>query len=485
MDGITAVRSGLAAGGDDLRIVEAVRDGDQETVRSLLEQQVDVNTSQPDGATALHWAAHRSDLETADLLIGAGANVNAMNDYGVTPLSLASTNGSAWMVEKLLRVGADPNAAQPFGETPLMTAARTGSVDVVRALLVHGARVNGKEKRRGQTALMWAVSENHPRVAGLLIEHGADVRGRSESGFTPLLFAARGGHLNSARLLLEAGANLNTTAPDGMSPLLMASASGHQDLSIFLLDQGADPNAADEYGTTALHYALQKGMSTLTRVELSYFNAYLYRPNMVELVKALLAHGADSNARLEKTQRFGNLGILVRLEGATPFLLAASVGDVGLMRVLINGGADPLQATHQNVTPLMVAAGLGRTWDRTKEEEKGTLEAVKLALELGSDVNGSSVNGRSSGIGVGRRRSVKLGLQPGNQGVGGGFIGSWHAGRWHGTGLDFAQHLFPHRGAFADFLYIHLIQHESCRAEFLVVTGDAEAIQDRSLGGAV
>jgi ankyrin repeat protein len=211
-----------------------------------------------------------------------------------------------------------------------------------------------------------------------------------------LLFAARGGHLNSARLLLEAGANLNTTAPDGMSPLLMASASGHQDLSIFLLDQGADPNAADEYGTTALHYALQKGMSTLTRVELSYFNAHLYRPNMVELVKALLAHGADSNARLEKTQRFGNLGILVRLEGATPFLLAASVGDVGLMRVLINGGADPLQATHQNVTPLMVAAGLGRTWDRTQEEEKGTLEAVKLALELGSDVNGSSVNGQTA-----------------------------------------------------------------------------------------
>lgn len=164
---------GLAAGGDDLRIVEAVRDGDQETVRSLLEQQVDVNTSQPDGATALHWAAHRSDLETADLLIGAGANVNAMNDYGVTPLSLASTNGSAWMVEKLLRVGADPNAAQPFGETPLMTAARTGSVDVVRALLVHGARVNGKEKRRGQTALMWAVSENHPPG------HGPSYRTRS------------------------------------------------------------------------------------------------------------------------------------------------------------------------------------------------------------------------------------------------------------------------------------------------------------------
>ena len=99
----------LAAAGTDL--IEAVQRGDQEGVRSLLEQQADVNASQPDGATALHWAAHRDDLETAQLLIGAGADVNAVNDYGVTVLSLASTNGSPGMVERLLGAGADPNAA--------------------------------------------------------------------------------------------------------------------------------------------------------------------------------------------------------------------------------------------------------------------------------------------------------------------------------------------------------------------------------------
>ena len=386
----------LGAVSRDLRIVEAVRDGDQEAVRSLLEEQVDVNASQADGATALHWAAHRDDQETGELLIGAGADVNAVNDYGVTPLSLASTNGSPWMVERLLRAGADPNTAQPSGETPLMTAARTGSVEAVRALLIHGAKVSTRERLRGQTALMWAVSENHSDVAQVLIEHGADVRDRSTGGFTPLLFAARQGHLDCARLLLTAGADLNDSAPDGMSPLVMASASGHQQLALFLLDQGADPNAADEYGTTTLHYALQKGMSTLTRVELSYFNSHLYRPNMVELVKALLAHGASPNVRLVKTQRFGNLGILVRLEGATPFLLAATVGDDDLMRMLVAGAADPMLATDENATPLMVAAGLGRTWDRTVEEEKGTLEAVKLALELGADVNAATVNGQTA-----------------------------------------------------------------------------------------
>jgi ankyrin repeat protein len=244
-----------------------------------------------------------------------------------------------------------------------LKAARTGSVEAVRTLLVHGAKVNAREGRPGQTALMWAVSEQHSDVADFLIEHGADV---------------------------------NETAPDGISPLLMASASGHQELSLFFMDQGEDPNAADEYGTTALHYALQKGMSTLTRVKLSYFHSHLYRPNMAELVKALLAHGANPTGRLVKTQRFGNLVILVRLEGAMPFLLAATVGDVDLMRVLVEGGTDPLLATDENVTPLMVAAGLGRTWDRTDEKKKGTLEAVKLAVELGADVNAVSVNGQTA-----------------------------------------------------------------------------------------
>ena len=384
----------LAAAGSDL--IEAVQRGDQEGVRSLLEQQADVNVSQPDGATALHWAAHRDDLETARLLIGAGADVNAVNDYGITVLSLASTNGSVSMVEELLRAGADPNAAQPSGETPLMTAARSGSVESVTALLAQGAKANARERRRGQTALMWAAAENHSEVAQVLIDHGADLNGLSTSGFTPLLFAARQGNLDSARTLLAAGADVDDATPEGMSPLVMASASGHQELSLFLLDQGANPNASDEYGTTALHYALQRGMSTLTRVELSYFNAHLYRPNMAELVKALLAQGADPNARLLKTQRFGNLGILVRLEGATPFLLAATVGDVDVMRVLVEGGADPLLVTDENVTGLMVAAGLGRTWDRTEEEEKGTLEAVTLAVQLGADVNAVSVNGQTS-----------------------------------------------------------------------------------------
>ena len=141
---------GLAAN-VDLRLVEAAKNQDREAVRSLMKENVDVNATQPDGATALAWAVYRDDLETAELLIAAGADLNAANDYGVTPLSLACSNRNATMVTKLLRAGADPNAASLTGETPLMTGARTGNLEVVESLLAHGADVNAKEPRRGQT----------------------------------------------------------------------------------------------------------------------------------------------------------------------------------------------------------------------------------------------------------------------------------------------------------------------------------------------
>jgi ankyrin repeat protein len=354
-----------------------------------------VNAAQPDGATALAWAAHSNDLETAELLIRAGANVNAANDYGVTPLSLACTNGNAAMVNALLAARANPNAALAAGETVLMTCARSGNVDAVQALLAHGADVNAKETR-GQTPLMWAVAEKHPAVARALIERGADVQARSKGGFTPLLLAARHGDLASARLLLEAGANVNDSTPEEGSALVVASGSGHEALAIFLLEKGADPNVADRNGATALHYAMLKAITPYQNITqaLAYLT-YVFRPNMVELVKALLQHGANPNVRLLKTPRLPNgRSAMITLAGATPFWLAAGVGDVAIMRLLVEKGADPLLATSEGVTPLMAAAGLGRRvnghMDRTAEEEKAALEAVQLALELGGDIHATT-----------------------------------------------------------------------------------------------
>ena len=153
----------LAASSDDLRLVDAAKNKDRPAIRSLLEQHVDVNSSQPDGTTALAWTAHWDDLEMTELLIRARANVNAANEYGVSPLSLACSNGSAAIVEALLKAGAKPNAAQQTGETVLMTCARTGNVQAVKDLLARGADPNAKETEHGQTALMWAAAETTRR----------------------------------------------------------------------------------------------------------------------------------------------------------------------------------------------------------------------------------------------------------------------------------------------------------------------------------
>jgi ankyrin repeat protein len=354
--------AGLASAAD-LRLVAAVEHRDQAAIHSLLDPKdqtgppIDVNARQPDGATAIAWAAHWDDLQTADLLIHAGADVNLANDHGVSPLWLACTNGSAAMVEKLLKAGADPNAALRLsGETALMSCARTGNVEAVRWLLEHGADVNSRESWREQTALMWAVAEKHADVAEALLKQGAGVNARTRSGFTALMFAAQQGHQESAEVLLAAGANVNDATPQGMTALLIAGASGRPALAETLLNRGADPNSADNRGYTALHYAAG-------------------RAGMVPLIQALLAKGANPNAQLTRGE-----------VGATPFFLAAAAGNVEAMRVLAAGGAGPDLPTKENTTPLLVAAGVGRFESRDPADEQNALAAVKLALELGANV---------------------------------------------------------------------------------------------------
>ena len=398
--------AGMAA---DLRLVEAVKTGDKAGVRSLLKQRINVNAPEADGATALSWASYRDDLETADLLIAAGANVNAANEDTATPLMLACTNGSAGMINKLLKAGANPNTAAWTGETALMKCSHTGNVETVKSLLARGADVNAKENRQRNTALMWAVSQKHSDVVRVLIEHKADVNAATNSGFTPLMFAAQQGDMDSVQMLLEAGASVNQATPEGENALLVASASGHETLSIVLLDHGANPKAADRNGITAMHYAIMNGLGqVVSGVSMARSHTpYLHRPNMVELVKALLAHGANPNARLtaEETEldsgpgygkilRINQLNVgggRISPAGATPFLLAALSYDPDLMRLLVAGGANPLLATEDNVTPLMAAIGLGReragNLAYTDEQEKKVFDEVKYTVELGNDVN--------------------------------------------------------------------------------------------------
>ena len=413
----------------DLRLLEAVRDGNRQVVRSLLSEGVNVNEAGADGASALHWAAQKDDLETAELLLRAGGNPNAANDYGVVPLMLACLNRSGSMVEKLLAANANPNAAKVTGETVLMTCARTGSVEGVRALLSRGADPNASEAKGGQTALMWALAAKHTGVAGLLVERGANVNARSKErsglevavrynaggvadqlpyrepkgGFTPLLFAAQQGDIDSVRMLLAAGADLEYAAPDDGTALLVASASGQEAAAIFLLERGANPNAVDGFGLTPLHYAMGKGVAALLgiRFDSSYRQ---HPPNLPNLARALLARGANPNARVTRGYKLGPDGIPFSMVGATPFFLAAVSADASLMRLLADAGADPHVPSSDGATPLIAAAMAACSGtcayagaNRDNEEEvRNAFEAVKIAVEVGADVNAVNADGQTA-----------------------------------------------------------------------------------------
>jgi ankyrin repeat protein len=393
------------------RIVDLAKQQNRAAVRTLVAAGGDVNVAQADGATALHWAAHWDDVEMAGLLLRAGARIDAANDFGVTPLLLASANGRLAMIALLLEAGANPNLAAASGEAPLMAAARTGNVDVVHALLSRGAEVNYKAPANGQSALMWAISEKHSNVARQLVESGADIQARSTGGYSPLLFAARVGDLESAKMLVAGGADVNDKTPDQTSALVVAVVRGHTALAIHLLERGADPNASAT-GFTALHWASGSWETELTgpngidaRGDEEWRSLAGVSTDKVKLIRALLAHGADPNAKLAKTpprSGYTQLPIEHRVmgvspyPGATPYLLAAMAADIEVMRVLAENGADPQLAANDGTTALMVAAGLGRYLAESRVTEVRALAAAKLALELGSDINAVNDSGNAA-----------------------------------------------------------------------------------------
>lgn len=402
-----------ARAADDRRLIDAVKRRDGATARALLAQRVDVRVKAPDGSVALHWAVHHDDEDLARLIVRAGADVNAANDFGVTPLALASGNGSVALVRLLLEAGASPALASSAGETPLMAAARAGVPSVVAALLDRGAVVDARETAYGQTALMWAISEGHSDVVRLLLERGADPKASSTGGYSPLLFAARAGDLESAQLLLAAGASPNDAAADGTSALLTAVVRGHVRLAMALLERGANPNT-DATGYTALHWAAgswetemtgPNGIDTRADPEWASLAGIADPSQKRDLIRALLARGADPNAVLTKTPpRVGYTQLSVEhrvagtspFAGATPFLLAAMAGDVDVMRVLVDGGVDPRRTAKDGTTALMVAAGLGRYLAESRVTTARALEAAKFALAQGIDVNASNDAGSTA-----------------------------------------------------------------------------------------
>jgi ankyrin repeat protein len=396
---------------------DAAERRDTNALRAMVAQKSAINTPQPDGTTALHWAAHWGDLDTVKLLLRVGADAKAANRFGATPLSEAAQAGNAAIVTALLDAGADPKTlATRDGESVLMTAARAGDLDTVKVLIARGADVNARETYRGQTALMWAAAERHADVVQYLLAHGADWKARSlerdskmpklsaassvtpmaRGGLTALHFAAREGDETSARALLDAGADINITDADGTTALTVSIMNKQYSFAKLLLDRGADPNLADSRGRTPLYAAIDARNEDYSALPSRKGTDPL--PD-IQLIQALLDRGANPNLALSKNLpgRSGmDAGDTSLDQGSTPLMRAARAGDVAVMKMLVAKGADIKQQTRLGNDVLLFAAGVGYRDKNTFGDEAGALDAVKFALSQGMDIRHKNGRGETA-----------------------------------------------------------------------------------------
>jgi ankyrin repeat protein len=443
-------------------VAKAARQGDRQAVQALLRQEMDVNALGRDGTPALHWVVRVNDQELVDLLLDAGALVNGVNRYGQTPLHVALENRHTDMVQRLLEVGADLEQANLSGEPPLLLATRLGDPDMVDVLLEAGAQVDARDLNYGQTALMIAVREENSGLVRRFLEAGADVNAQSLAGEmhrmvlpnevpvgtsqgvginrsglpdrgmrypitgmkTPLLYATRQGNLELTRRLVEAGADIETADANGITPLINAifnhsivnvnrsGRSDHLKIAQYLVEAGANVNTQDWYGQTPLWVTVDTRNLEFTVTETTN---RVDREEAYALIESLIAAGADPNPRTKEfppERRFiagtGSNG-WVDMTGQTPFLRASVAGDLQVLNLLLENGADPNITTFDGTNALMLAAGI--TWAVAETFDEGAdalLETVKLTHALGNDINAVNSIGLRAIHGAANRGSNEI-----------------------------------------------------------------------------
>jgi ankyrin repeat protein len=353
-----------------------------------------VDRRNPDGSTPLQWAVYEGDVAAVRRLLAAGADVSLTNRYGASPMSLAAEVAHTEILELLLMAGADADSPNGDGMTALMAVARTGNVAAAELLLEHGATVDARESWGGQTALMWAAARRHPAMIELLIEHGAAVDARSlhrdyqrhvtaegrpksldSGGFTPLLYAARENCIACVSVLLRHGADIDLPDPDGVSPLHLAIMNANWDLAKALIDAGANVDQWDIYGASPLFTAVG------SRSRTDGGRASIDPPNETDglgIVRMLLERGANPNMQL--FFRPANVRGSTNTRGSTPLIRAAANGDVEVVHLLLEHGADATVYMADRQTPIhAVLAG--------RASEKDALELIRVLHEAGTDVD--------------------------------------------------------------------------------------------------
>ena len=361
--------------------------GSAAAIARLLTSGADPNERGPNGETALMMASRTGAVDAMSVLLNAGADVNATETMrGTTAVMWAAANSHAAAVKLLLDRGAN-------------VALRSKPAALGRtAYLAPTARQRASQlvNDNGGSSATRSRAVREQSAAQDLDDRDFFVRRQNAEGggLTALVFAAREGDIESARVLVTGGADVNQDTQYGWTPLLTATQNRHYALATFLLERGADPNIANKGGWTPLYLATDN-----RNIEGGDYPVRAADLDHLDFIKTLLARGANVNARAKDSTETRTIFTMQWLyeDGATPFLRAAQSGDVELMKLLLAHGADPKIATANNVTALAAAAGIGWVQGVTYERsEKESVEAVKLCLDLGIDPNAADGDGRTA-----------------------------------------------------------------------------------------
>jgi ankyrin repeat protein len=371
----------------------AAENGSAAMIEKLIEAGADPNELHMNGETPLMMAARNGNVAALKVLLDHKANVNVKENLrGTTALMWAAEQSHADAVKLLAQHGADVNAA---------TAADT-----------RNSRLNIAPSIQQRIAQDKNFGRRRPRAGAKGVSAEADFADffrppavKDGGGLTPLVYAAREGCLECAQILVESGAKVNEVTNYGWTPLLTATQNRHYKLAAYLLDHGANPNIPNKGGWTPLYLATDN-----RNIESGDYP--VRKPDMdhLDFIKLLLDKGANVNARIcgvastdkeckgDTTETRTNFTMQWLYEdGATPFLRAAQSGDVELMKLLLAHGADPKIATAHDDTALAVASGIGWVEGVTFEwSPEQSIEAVKMCLDLGIDPNVRDDQGRTA-----------------------------------------------------------------------------------------
>jgi ankyrin repeat protein len=438
----------------------ACQNGNAAMIEALLKGGADAKAVNANGTTALMTAASSGSADAVQVLMAHGADVKAKESvHGQTALMFAAALNRDAAIKALLEHGAEANAISSVSKvervrfdqdgnivedkpaaagrggapaaTPApapvaagggrgrggrggrgggapppesTTAAQDKADEAADAAAASDAAKAANETAKGELETLahalglksvdYLLAKPKARAGDVAFRAPRRVGAEFMGGNTALLYAAREGHREAVKALVEGGADPNVVSADKFSPLIISITNGHYDLAMYLLNHGADPKLATLSGLTALYAVVDVQWAP---------HAWFPQPNIeqektsyLDLMKAIIEHGADVNAPISDKlwfRSFTNDYTWVDPGGATPFWRAAQSSDIPAMKLLIEHGADPKIATKAGDTPLMAAAGIGWAANWSVNAPIPAVEAVKYCVELGNDVNAADNRG--------------------------------------------------------------------------------------------